>query len=84
MLLRGASVQSLFAQFFGRADEPLKGRRLPLLLGDRAINIGPCMTQVGAYLPHAAGAAEDRIGRDGEEGVSTSCGRYDSPSGSAA
>ena len=57
MLLRGASVQSLFAQFFGRADEPLKGRRLPLLLGDRAINIVPCMTQVGAYLPHAAGAA---------------------------
>jgi TPP-dependent pyruvate/acetoin dehydrogenase alpha subunit len=57
MLLRGASLESLFAQFFGRADEPLKGRRLPLLLGDRARNIVPCMTQVGAYLPHAAGAA---------------------------
>jgi len=57
MLLRGASLQSLFAQFFGRAGEPLKGRRLPLLLGDRALNIIPCMTQVGAYLPHAAGAA---------------------------
>jgi len=57
MLLRGASLESLFAQFFGRAGEPLKGRRLPLLLGDRALNIIPCMTQVGAYLPHAAGAA---------------------------
>lgn len=57
MLLRGASLESLFAQFFGRADEPLKGRRLPLLLGDRALNVVPCMTQVGAYLPHAAGAA---------------------------
>ncbi|MDP6563651.1 MAG: thiamine pyrophosphate-dependent enzyme [Alphaproteobacteria bacterium] len=57
MLLRGASLQSLFAQFFGRAGEPLKGRRLPLLLGDRALNIVPCMTQVGAYIPHAAGAA---------------------------
>jgi pyruvate dehydrogenase E1 component alpha subunit len=57
MLLRGASLESLFTQFLGRADEPLKGRRLPLLLGDRALNIIPCMTQVGAYLPHAAGAA---------------------------
>jgi TPP-dependent pyruvate/acetoin dehydrogenase alpha subunit len=57
MLLRGATLESLFAQFFGRADEPLRGRRLPLLLGDRRLNVVPCMTQVGAYLPHAAGAA---------------------------
>jgi TPP-dependent pyruvate/acetoin dehydrogenase alpha subunit len=57
MLLRGASLESLFAQFFGRADEPLRGRRLPLLLGDRRLNVVPCMTQVGSYLPHAAGAA---------------------------
>ncbi len=57
MLLRGATLQSLFAQFFGRRDEPLRGRRLPLLLGDRRLNVVPCMTQVGAYLPHAAGAA---------------------------
>ena len=47
----------MFAQFFGRVDEPLKGRRLPLLLGDRSLNIVPCMTQVGSYIPHAAGAA---------------------------
>ncbi|MDP6704885.1 MAG: thiamine pyrophosphate-dependent enzyme [Alphaproteobacteria bacterium] len=57
MLLRGATLASLFAQYFGRRDEPLRGRRLPLLLGDRRLNIVPCMTQVGAYLPHAAGAA---------------------------
>jgi pyruvate dehydrogenase E1 component alpha subunit len=56
-LLRGATLEQMFAQFFGRADEPLKGRRLPLLLGDRALNILPCTTQVGSYLPHAAGAA---------------------------
>lgn len=56
-LWRGASLTRMFAQFFGRADEPLKGRRLPLLLGDRSLDIVPCTTQVGSYLPHAAGAA---------------------------
>jgi pyruvate dehydrogenase E1 component alpha subunit len=54
---RGAQLTQMFAQFFGRRDEPLKGRRLPLLLGDRRLNIVPCTTQVGSYLPHAAGAA---------------------------
>ncbi len=57
MLLRGCSLEQLFAQFFGRATEPLKGRRLPCLVGDRAINVVSSTTQVGAYLPHAAGAA---------------------------
>ncbi len=57
MLARGASLTQLFAQFFGRSEEPLKGRRLPLLLGDRKINVVPCMTTVGSYIPHAAGAA---------------------------
>lgn len=56
-LWRGAGLTQMFAQFFGRADEPLKGRRLPLLLGDSSINIVPCTTQVGSYIPHAAGAA---------------------------
>lgn len=54
---RGATLVQMFAQFFGRVDEPLKGRRLPLLLGDRRLNIVPCTTQVGSYIPHAAGAA---------------------------
>lgn len=54
---RGASLTQMFAQFFGREAEPLKGRRLPLLLGDRSLNIVPCTTQVGSYIPHAAGAA---------------------------
>ncbi len=57
MLSRGATLTQLFAQFFGRESEPLKGRRLPLLLGDRKINVVPCMTIVGSYIPHAAGAA---------------------------
>lgn len=56
-LWRGASLTRMFAQFFGRGDEPLKGRRLPLLLGDRSLDIVPCTTQVGSYIPHAAGAA---------------------------
>jgi pyruvate dehydrogenase E1 component alpha subunit len=57
MLLRGASLIQLFAQFFGRYDEPLKGRRLPTLIGDRRLNIVPLMTQVGSWIPHACGAA---------------------------
>ena len=57
LLWRDAPLTQLFAQFFGRADEPLKGRRLPLLLGDRSRNVVPCTTQVGSYIPHAAGAA---------------------------
>ena len=57
MLARGAPLVELFAQFFGRSEEPLRGRRLPLLLGNKALNIVPCTTQVGSYLPHAVGAA---------------------------
>lgn len=57
LLLRGAKLETIFAQFFGREGEPLKGRRLPLLLGSRQHNIVPCITAVGSYLPHAAGAA---------------------------
>lgn len=57
MLWRDAPLTQLFAQIFGRADEPLRGRRLPLLFGDRSRHVVPCTTQVGAYIPHAAGAA---------------------------
>jgi TPP-dependent pyruvate/acetoin dehydrogenase alpha subunit len=57
LLYRGGSLTTMFAQFFGRAGDPLKGRRLPLLLGDRELNVVPCITAVGSYLPHAAGAA---------------------------
>lgn len=57
MLWRDAPLTQIFSQVFGRFDEPLQGRRLPLLFGDRSRNIVPCTTQVGAYIPHAAGAA---------------------------
>ncbi len=57
MLLRGAPLVQLFAQYFGRRDEPYKGRRLPTLMGDRRLNIVPMTTQVGSYIPHACGAA---------------------------
>ena len=57
VLWRGATLRDMFAQFFGRLGEPLQGRRLPLLLGDRRLNVVPCTTQVGSYIPHAVGAA---------------------------
>lgn len=57
MLLRGVPLVQMFAQFFGRQGDPLKGRRLPTLMGDRRVNVVPMTTQVGSYIPHAAGAA---------------------------
>lgn len=57
LLLRGTPLLQLFAQFFGRDGEPLRGRRLPTLMGDRRVNVVPMTTQVASYIPHAAGAA---------------------------
>ncbi len=56
-IMRGASLEKLFAQFFGARDEPLRGRRLPCLIGDRSINLVSPATPVGSFLPHALGAA---------------------------
>ncbi|MBT6032592.1 MAG: hypothetical protein HOH19_08455 [Kordiimonadaceae bacterium] len=56
-LLRGKSLKMLFAQFYGAEEEPLRGRRLPCLIGSRDINLISSTTQVGASLPHAVGAA---------------------------
>lgn len=56
-IMRGATLEKLFAQFFGAQDEPLRGRRLPCLIGDRSINLVSPATPVGSFLPHAMGAA---------------------------
>ncbi len=56
-LMRGGSLDLLFAQFFGAAQEPQKGRRLPCLTGNRALNIVQGPTQVGSFIPHACGVA---------------------------
>lgn len=56
-ILRGESLEKLFAQFFGARDEPLRGRRLPCLIGNRSINLISPATPVGSFLPHAMGAA---------------------------
>jgi len=56
-IMRGASLEKLFAQFFGARSEPLRGRRLPCLIGDRSINLISPATPVGSFLPHAMGAA---------------------------
>lgn len=56
-LMRGASLEGLFAQFFGAEQEPQKGRRLPCLIGNRSINLVQGPTQVGSFIPHAGGVA---------------------------
>jgi TPP-dependent pyruvate/acetoin dehydrogenase alpha subunit len=56
-LMRGGSLELLFAQFFGAAHEPQKGRRLPCLVGSRALGMVQGPTQVGSFIPHACGVA---------------------------
>lgn len=56
-LMRGGSLELLFAQFFGAEAEPQKGRRLPCLVGSRALNLIQGPTQVGSFIPHACGVA---------------------------
>jgi pyruvate dehydrogenase E1 component alpha subunit len=56
-VVRGAPLELLFAQFFGAEAEPLKGRRLPCLIGNREINLVASTTAVGTFIAHAAGAA---------------------------
>ena len=56
-LMRGASLELLFAQLFGAASEPQKGRRLPCLMGNRAVNMVQGPTQVGSFISHACGVA---------------------------
>jgi TPP-dependent pyruvate/acetoin dehydrogenase alpha subunit len=55
--MRGASLSLLFAQLFGAESEPQKGRRLPCLIGNRAINMVQGPTQVGSFISHACGVA---------------------------
>jgi pyruvate dehydrogenase E1 component alpha subunit len=56
-IMRGASLELLFAQLFGAASEPQKGRRLPCLIGNRAVNLVQGPTQVGSFITHACGVA---------------------------
>ncbi len=56
-LMRGGSLTLLFAQLFGAASEPQKGRRLPCLIGNRAVNLVQGPTQVGSFITHACGVA---------------------------
>jgi len=53
--MRGLSLTSMFAQFFGADADTLRGRRLPCLVGSRAINLVASTTQVGTFIAHAAG-----------------------------
>jgi TPP-dependent pyruvate/acetoin dehydrogenase alpha subunit len=56
-LMRGGSLELMFAQFFGAEQEPQKGRRLPCLITNRALNVLQGPTQVGSFIPHACGVA---------------------------
>jgi TPP-dependent pyruvate/acetoin dehydrogenase alpha subunit len=56
-LMRGGSLELMFAQFFGAEQEPQKGRRLPCLITSRALNVLQGPTQVGSFIPHACGVA---------------------------
>jgi pyruvate dehydrogenase E1 component alpha subunit len=56
-LLRGLSLDLLFAQIFGNSGDLLKGRQMSNSWGSKDLNIVPTAAPIGAYLPVAVGCA---------------------------
>jgi pyruvate dehydrogenase E1 component alpha subunit len=56
-LHRGVSLETLFCQFFGNAQDLLKGRQMPNHFGCMAVRYTVASSPVGTQIPHAVGAA---------------------------
>src|SRR6185369_6800824 len=56
-LFRGMTLDSYFAQIFGNAEDPSKGRQLPCHPCDRARNYVVMSSCVSTQIPHAVGIA---------------------------
>ncbi|MFX0092362.1 MAG: pyruvate dehydrogenase (acetyl-transferring) E1 component subunit alpha [Candidatus Hodarchaeota archaeon] len=55
-LYRGMSIQTLINQWFGNKNDIHKGRRLPMLFGDRERDFVNPSAPIGTQIIHAAGA----------------------------
>jgi len=56
-IVRGLSIDLMFAQLFGNSSDLLKGRQMSNSWGSRELNIVPTAAPIGAYLPVAVGVA---------------------------
>ncbi len=56
-IVRGLSIDLMFAQLFGNSSDLLKGRQMSNSWGSRELNIMPTAAPIGAYLPVAVGVA---------------------------
>ncbi len=56
-IVRGLSIDHMFAQLFGNSSDLLKGRQMSNSWGSRELNIVPTAAPIGAYLPVAVGLA---------------------------
>ena len=56
-IVRGLSIDLMFAQLFGNSSDLLKGRQMSNSWGSRELHIVPTAAPIGAYLPVAVGVA---------------------------
>ncbi len=56
-IVRGLSIDLMFAQLFGNSSDLLKGRQMSNSWGNRDLHIVPTAAPIGAYLPVAVGVA---------------------------
>jgi 2-oxoisovalerate dehydrogenase E1 component alpha subunit len=55
-LYRGYSLRAFMCQMFGNAEDPVKGRQMPVHHSVRHLNFVSISSPVGSHIPHAVGA----------------------------
>jgi len=55
-LYRGYPLPTFMCQLFGNADDPVKGRQMPVHHSVRRLNFVSVSSPVGSHIPHAVGA----------------------------
>ncbi len=68
-LYRGYPLNTFMCQLFGNADDPVKGRQMPVHHSVRRLNFVSVSSPVGSHIPHAVG---DRLGGQAAEDATTS------------
>jgi TPP-dependent pyruvate/acetoin dehydrogenase alpha subunit len=56
-LYRGYPLRTFMCQMFGNAEDPVKGRQMPVHHSVRQLNFVSISSPVGSQIPHAVGAA---------------------------
>jgi TPP-dependent pyruvate/acetoin dehydrogenase alpha subunit len=56
-LHRGYPLRTYMCQLFGNAEDPIKGRQMPIHHSVRSLNFVSISSPVGTQIPHAVGAA---------------------------